>query len=147
MHTTHERTTSEKTDYKIGLISPTTSVASFAGPVSKALSNVCSPSVMNFKRFDGVKELVKLPDDVYKKLSNDQKYLCRIVNALITKRFPESLKQMKIGNLNHSRWITTASRICKLYALTAEPSDTLKIFLLRCLHLHSCIFSNKKNMN
>lgn len=77
----------------------------------------------NFKRFHAAKKLPKMPD--LKKLSNDQKYLYNIVNALMSGKFPESLKQMKVGELNHSRWLTTASRICKLYALTKKPSATL----------------------
>lgn len=106
---------------------PTSSNTGFSGPIGKQLNNVCSAAVVKFKRFKDVKELPKLPEDVYLKLSNDQKYLYRIVNALILGHFPESLQEMKIGALNHSRWVTTASRICKLYAITNKPSDTLKL--------------------
>lgn len=82
--------------------------------------------VVKFKRFRTAEQLPEIPDFVFKKLSNDQKYFYRIVNALITGDFPESLASLKIGRLNHSRWITTASRICKIYATTLKPSKILQ---------------------
>lgn len=94
----------------------TTGARSFAGPIGKAIEKINSPPIVNFKRFTCSQKLAELPLDVYKKLSNDQKYLYRIVNALISGQFSEDLKQLKVGRLCHSRWITTASRICLLFA-------------------------------
>lgn len=105
----------------------TTGTKSFSGPIGKAIANVDDSSIVNFKNFSNVDPLPQLPDDVFKKLSNDQKYLHKIVNALISGNFSQALSQLKIGELNHSRWITTASRICKLYATTKKPSSNLKI--------------------
>lgn len=103
----------------------TTSSNTFSGPVGKSLENVSLP-VVKFKRFRRAERLPEIPKIVFKKLSNDQMYLYRIVNALVTGDFPESLANLKIGPLNHSRWITTASRICKIYASTLKPSKTLQ---------------------
>lgn len=99
---------------------------SFSGPVGKALADVSGSAIVKYKMFDTAEKLPEMPEPVFKKLSNDQKYLYKIVGSLISGQFPESLKQMKIGEINHSRWLTTASRICKLYALTEEPSSTLQ---------------------
>lgn len=103
----------------------TTSSNTFSGPVGKSLEDVSLP-VVKFKRFTHSKQLPKIPDTIFKKLSNDQMYLYRIVNALISGDFPESLANLKIGCLNKSRWITTASRICRVFASTKKPSKTLQ---------------------
>lgn len=105
----------------------TTGRNSFKGPIGKALATVDNIPIVRFKKFVGVEPLPRLPDDVYKKLSNDQKYLHNVVNALISGKFSQDLSRLKIGELNHSRWITTASRVCKLYAITSEPSENLRI--------------------
>lgn len=105
----------------------TTGKKSFSGPIGKAIANLDENPIVRFKNFSNVDPLPQLPDDVYKKLSNDQKYLHNIVNALISGNFSQDLSQLKIGELNHSRWITTASRICKLYATTKKPSSNLSI--------------------
>lgn len=105
----------------------TTSSNTFSGPVGKSLENVSLP-VVKFKRFRRAEKIPEIPEIAFKKLSNDQMYLYRIVNALVTGDFPKSLANLKIGPLNHSRWITTASRICKIYATTLKPSKTLQDF-------------------
>lgn len=103
----------------------TSSSKSYSGPIGKQLADVDDTQIVHFKKFYDAEPLEEIPDHVYKKLSNDQKYLYNIVNALISGDFPRSLCQLKIGPLNHSRWITTASRCCKLYASTKKPSKTL----------------------
>lgn len=114
----------------------TTGKKSFSGPIGKALENVDQNSIVKFKKFRGVDPLPQPPDDVYKKLSNDQKYLHRIVNALISGSFSQDLSQLKIGEINHSRWITTASRVCKLYASTIKPSSNLRIITNYIVKVH-----------
>lgn len=104
----------------------TTGANSFSGPIGNELHSVCNLPIVAFKRFRTAQPLEKLPDPVYKKLSNDQKYLYNVVNALISGKFTESLKQTNIGKINHSRWLTTASRMCRFYAASKSPSDTLK---------------------
>lgn len=98
----------------------------FSGPIGKAIEQIERPTIVNFKAFKGSKKLEQLPAAIYKKLSNDQKYLFRIVNVLITGEFSHDLRQLKVGKLCHSMWLTTASRICVLYASSEHPSDTLK---------------------
>lgn len=85
---------------------------SFSGPIGKSLENVCDLPIIKFKKMKDI-DILKIPDHVFKKLSNDQRYLYRIVNAVISGNLPNGLEQLKIGELNHSRWLTTASRICR----------------------------------
>lgn len=105
---------------------PTTSAKTLSGPIGKKIMNIANANIVRYQKFDGA-ALLTLPDQVYKKLSNDQKYLFRIVNALISGKFPESLQRLKVGPYNQSRWLTAGSRICLLYASTEKPSPTLHV--------------------
>lgn len=110
------------------------------------MENIHSPPIVNFKRFDRAEPLAQLPVEVYKKMSNDQRYLYRIVNSLRTGHFSNDLRRLKIGALNHSRWVTTASRICLLYASTEKPSETLKILTSYIVNVYAPTwFQIKKN--
>lgn len=111
----------------IKLDGPTTGAKSFSGPIGKALETVNDLPVVEFKKMDDAELLSELSIDIYKKLSCDQKYLYRIVNAIIRGDVPASLSALKIGNLNHSRWLTTGSRLCRLYVSTLKPSKNLQI--------------------
>ncbi|KAG4076850.1 hypothetical protein HA402_006560, partial [Bradysia odoriphaga] len=51
----------------------TSSSSTFPGPIGKSLENVSLP-VVKFKRFRCSKQLSEIPDDVFKKLSNDQMF-------------------------------------------------------------------------
>lgn len=105
----------------------TTGSSSFSGPIGKAIEKIGRPTIVDFKPFKDSKKLEEIPVHVYKKLSNDQKYLFRILNALISGEFSDDLRKLKVGNLCHSRWLTTASRICLLYASSEDPSEILII--------------------
>lgn len=123
----------------------TTSDKTLSGPIGKAITKIVNPPIVRFKKFDGV-ELLALPDKVYTKLSNDQKYLFRIVNALISGEFTQSLQQLKVGPYNQSRWLTSGSRICLLYASTEKPSETLKILTSYVVNVYAPTwFQIKKN--
>lgn len=130
----------------IKLDGKTTGSNSFSGPIGKELENVCDLPIVNFKRFSAAKPLDNIPEEVFKKLSNDQKYLYKVVNALISGNFTESLVQTKIGQMNHSRWITTASRVCRLFAATKFPSETLVIITSYIVNVYAPTwFKIKKN--
>lgn len=59
----------------------TTGYNSFSGPIGKAIEKIGRPTIVDFVKFKLSTKLEALPLEVYKKLSNDQKYLYRIVNA------------------------------------------------------------------
>jgi hypothetical protein len=58
-------------------------------------------------------------------MSSDQKYLYRIVSAVITGIFPEDLGNKSLGKMSHARWLTRANRILRLYVSTESPSENL----------------------
>lgn len=67
-------------------------------------------------------------NDLYAdELSTDQIYLMRICRAVVSGECPQDLAAMKPGKIHHARWITTASRILRLYVATVNPSEALKL--------------------
>lgn len=62
-----------------------------------------------------------------KSLSTDVSYLYRISKAVSEGTCAEDLSSMKPGQIVHSRWLTKASRLLRLYVATRLPSTNLKI--------------------
>lgn len=79
--------------------------------------------ITNFRpiRSENLPKLV--PDD----LSTDQKYLWDICQAVASGVCTESLLQRNPGKLAHSRWLTAANRILRLYVSTKEVSKNLTL--------------------
>ena len=59
--------------------------------------------------------LVKLPDKVIEDLSTDQHYGYKMVCAIRDGVLPARLALLEIGPINHSRWLTTANRLLRLW--------------------------------
>ena len=68
----------------------------------------------------------RLSDEAKDELSCDQKYLYEIIRAVETGHVFERLANLYPGKMAHSRWLTTANRIMRLYVSVKNPSDTLK---------------------
>jgi len=94
---------------------------SFSGPIGKAIQACesmpvvqCSPITLeNFPSVDNTD------------LSSDQKYLfdmCQVIAAGVCQ---EDIALRKPGPVVHSRWLTTASRILRLYISSVNPSEQL----------------------
>lgn len=66
-----------------------------------------------------------LDNDIVKDLSDDQKYLYEICLAVKDGSYSTSLETRQPGKLCHSRWLTLANRVCRLYISTAHPSENL----------------------
>lgn len=60
-------------------------------------------------------------------LSTDQKYLLDILIYIVTGTCSQDLANRYPGHMSHSRWLTTANRILRLYVSTETPSESLKI--------------------
>ncbi|CAH1113215.1 unnamed protein product [Psylliodes chrysocephalus] len=58
-------------------------------------------------------------------LSNDQNYLYRIVLAVTSGECSQYLSNLQPGPISHSRWLTTASRILRLYISSKKPTENL----------------------
>ena len=88
----------------------------------------------------------ELPDVNRSELSSDQKYLFDITKAVSTGNCSVDLANKSPGKLNHSRWVTTANRILRLYVSTSNPTETLKMIVNFILKLYSPMwFIIKKN--
>ena len=68
-----------------------------------------------------------LPEFDVAELSHDQAYLYRIIKAVKTEVVSNDLLREKPGPLSHARWLTTASRICRLYVAADQPSENLQL--------------------
>ena len=62
-------------------------------------------------------------------LSTEQQHLYGIQLSVSAGKLSEGLDNKNSGKMAHSRWLTTANRILRLYVSTVEPSQTLKIIV------------------
>ena len=92
----------------------------FSGPIGKQLGK-CFLPIVNFTAIPGE----PLPEIDIKNLSNDQQYLHQIYGVITTGNCPPGFANKTIGPVVHSRWLTTAARILRMYISTATPSQNL----------------------
>ena len=98
---------------------------SFKGELGQAVAgDVYKEEVAKFDKIGS--SLDEMPNDIFEKLSRDQKLLYRYAKAVIFGTVPDNLKDQKPGPLCHARWLTLALRILILYTRTANPSEALK---------------------
>ena len=117
----------------INLDGPTTGENSFKGVLGQAITNKfihLTPVNNNFEKICIGDGPVTLPEDIEKNLSTDQKYLYKIVKMIRNGVIDKSIINLKIGPVDHARWLTTACRFLRLYVSTAnfhnESTKTLK---------------------
>lgn len=99
---------------------PTTGPTSYSGPISKALKTCETLAVVPYDAIEA-----EVPQFDISDLSQDQKYLLRISQAVVTGVCPPDLSSLKPGPVCHSRWLTTANRLLRLYVGTENPSEKL----------------------
>lgn len=93
---------------------------SFSGPIGKAMSACENLPAVSFSPIT-----IQLPELVAVDLSTDQQYLYEICHAVSTGVCTESLLKRDPGTLSHSRWLTAANRVLRLYVSTENPSKEL----------------------
>ena len=98
----------------------TTGPKGFVGPLGKQLSKAETLPIVDFQPIPSEDLCVKPAE-----LSTDQQYLFRMYQAVTTGRIDESLSVTDPGNINHSRWLTSANRFLRLYVGTQDPSPNL----------------------
>jgi hypothetical protein len=81
--------------------------------------------MINFKKIESP-DLPKLEQDIVETLSEDQKYLYKILLAVITGICCQNLAHNSPGQV--SRWLTLANIILRLYISTENPSKELIFF-------------------
>lgn len=95
---------------------------SLLGPIGKQLSTCETLRLVDFKII-----ATDVPTILKTNLSSDQAYLYNMVLAVSSGVCSESLKNSNPGKMVHSRWLTTANRILRLYISTADPTENLII--------------------
>lgn len=118
---------------------PTSGPRAFSGPIGKALENCRALPVVPFDKIDADLPVVVLND-----LSNDQKYLWQMCEAISKGECSLALSKRNPGALNHSRWITTANRLLRLYVASHEPSTNLKHLVIYIMRVYSPVWFSIK---
>lgn len=102
----------------------TTGPCEFSGQIGKELQNCEHLPVVKFEQIRSV--LHKYDVKEIEKLSTDQKYLYEISNSVSNGKISSDLARRQPGKISHARWLTTASRILRLYVATDSPLENLK---------------------
>jgi len=89
----------------------------------------------------------RIDANVEQTLSTDAKYLHRIANAVSSGVCPEDLANIKPGPICHSRWLTKASRVLRLYVATNSPTDGLKALAEYIMKVYIPMYFNVKYYN
>lgn len=118
---------------------PTTGPRAFSGPIGKGLAHCRALPVVSFDKIDA-----DLPVVVLKDLSNDQKYLWQMCEAISKGECSLGLSKRNPGALNHSRWITTANRLLRLYVASRKPSTNLKHLVTYIMRVYSPVWFSIK---
>jgi hypothetical protein len=101
----------------------TTGPSDFSGPIGKQLKECEKLPVVSFEKIE-----TEIPSvDNKSDLSTDQKYLYEILTAVSEGVCSADLANKYPGHMSHSRWLTTANRILRLYVSTKTPNDNLVI--------------------
>ena len=114
----------------------TNSPDSFTGPIGKQLDGCVSEwPVASFKNISNV-HFPDLPQAVVDDLSSDQHYAYRICMAVMIGSVDEDLQYLEVGPIVHSRWLTLASRILRLYVSKCNPSENLQSCARFCINVY-----------
>ena len=105
---------------------PTTGDKSFYGPIGKAIQSCEKLAFVQFEPIVDGEGLPELSPEVLHDLSNDQQYLYTIILSIREGNVSDRIARQKPGPLSHSRWLTLANRVCRLYVSTPSPDRNLK---------------------
>ena len=103
----------------------------FSRPTGKSFPNVKNMDLCEFEPFCNVPLFNDLFAEFVEDLSVDQKYLYKVMISLIQGKMKNDLVNTKIGPRCHSGWLTTVSRICRLYAAALQSSSRLRTIIIR----------------
>ncbi len=75
--------------------------------------------------------LPNLPEEVVQDLSWDENYLFEICAATVKGHVQPELAKRKPGRMSHSRWLTTAARLCRLHvSVTSTDAIASSLYTL-----------------
>lgn len=115
----------------INLDGKTSGHDSFSGTIGKTLKNLESYRLQeSFMPIIDDDSLPSLSDEVLSDLSWDQQCLYKLLIAVKTGKYNSDIAHLKIGPINHSRWLTLACRILYLYMCkhNLSSSDEQKLY-------------------
>lgn len=104
---------------------PTNGPKGYSGPIGVALTDCEKRSVVSFRPIVGSLPLIS--EDVVNDLSEDQKYLYKMCKVVESGHCPPQVADCQPGKMSHSRWLTTANRVLRLYVSSIKPSTNLKV--------------------
>ena len=124
---------------------PTASDTNFTGPIGKMLNNVTEMEVnTDFQVLDKEEPLIKLPENVIKNMSTDQRLAYQLCQSVKTGVISQNLQNVQFGPMNHARWLTTAMRIVYLWTrnhgLSGGILENLEVLVRFCLASYFKLF-------
>ncbi|GBM67342.1 hypothetical protein AVEN_82905-1, partial [Araneus ventricosus] len=93
---------------------------SFSGPIGQQLTCYEKLPVVDYGPID-----CSIPDIDRNFWSKDEQYLMDISNEITLGNCPEDLANQDPGPLFHSRWLTAANQVLRLYVSSSDPSGNL----------------------
>ena len=105
----------------------------------KVLSSCEELTVVQFE----LVEFVNCPSVDRAYLSTEQIYLYNICKTISSRHCPDDLALEKLGSVVHSRWLTSANRLLRLYIATENPNDDL-ITLATYIEVYAPVLFNIK---
>jgi len=94
------------------------------GEIGQSLCS-CEHLPVSKMGFQAITDDNPLPDIDFDEISCDQAYLYRIMAAIRSGTISDDLLREQPGPPSHARWLTIASRVCRLYVSTESPSPEL----------------------
>jgi len=107
----------------------------FSGPIGSALAKC---ELLPLCQFDAVH--TELPVVIPEDLSTDQRYLYEMCKSVDAGCCPEELSRRNPGKMAHSRWLTTANRVLRLYVSTKNPSASLKMLVAFVVQVYAPVW-------
>ena len=109
----------------------TSGPSGFHGPIGSKLSNCESKEIVKFSSISSENIDIETSD-----LSTDQSYMLEAFNAVSSGHCSPSLANINPGNMSHSRWLSTANRVLRLYISEETPSKELIRIVIYIIHVY-----------
>ena len=116
-------------------------VRAFSGTIGKGLQTCDKNPVVRFEPIESRERLRRV--DV-NDLSTDENYLYEICLAITFGLFHDDLAYKYPVNMCHSRWLTLANHVLRLYASVSTPSEYLKILADSIINVYAPKWFNIK---
>lgn len=111
----------------IKLDGATTGPRGYSGPIGAALLDCEKTAIVLFTPING--NIPDMEKQISDEMSTEQKYMFEMCQAIKSGHCPQELGNRQPGKIAHSRWVTTANRIMRLYVGSINPSQNLKILV------------------